>query len=842
MNANRTNTAYRVIRDTFRCLAEEAIGAISEDQIFPELAKRLGSILGARAVIIGELRDPEAQSFEFLARWSGESSIPPLPPRLDQTAAGDIYREGRKCVERDAHRLYPNDPFIQLLKAEGFFGEALYDSGGRPIGHICVIDDKSMEHPEEVGASTHIFAARAAAQVERIRADQRLRATTVRLAHLISSIDTAVLMEDENGKIILANPRFCSLFAPHATPQKLEGIDGSSFIEFMKSSVASPEAFVDRVIEILRQRQPIASELLHMADGRVFERDFIPIMVDDAYLGHVWQFHDITRRIQFERELARTRDRAIEGSRAKSSFLATMSHEIRTPMHGVTGMARLLVNTSLTPEQREYVDTIRQCGEELLSLIDDILDLSKIEAGSLTLETIPFDLGSCVESAVDLLAARAIEKGIDLWCDLDPACPPTVVGDQTRIRQVLFNLVSNAVKFTERGEIVVRLDARQAPVAADRPPDIPRFEFHFQVMDTGIGIPPEKIDRLFKPFSQVDSSTTRKFGGTGLGLAICLDLCQLMGGRIWVESTPGHGSNFQFALPLPSLAQPAPAEREPDVLTGIRVLVVSTSPTALAILQRRLQAWAITTQHAPDLRQAIACIKKGTRFNAVIWDVTGADMPALETNLPLLSSIKLPAILLHPPHCALTAERIQRSTDCQILPKPLHVASLKRAIENTLPGRSRRSRQVHTQGLIDPDFAARCPLRILLAEDNRVNQKVALQTLGKMGYSADVAENGEEVLRAIQRQPYDLVLMDVQMPLMDGLETTRRILDLQPPPPLFPKIVAMTAYATAEDRKRCLDAGMHDYIAKPLRLERLYEILRPAAQSAIKSTDRPSDG
>lgn len=825
MNAPHATTEYRVIRDTFRCLAEEALGATSEDQFFPELARRLGFILGVRAVIIGELADADAPSYEFLARWSVETSIPPLPTRLDQTAAGDIYREGRKCVERDAQQRYPDDPFLRLLKAKSFFGEALYDSAGRPIGHICVIDDKPMAHPEEVGDSIHIFAARAAAQVERIRADRRLRATTVRLAHLISSIDTAVLMEDQDGKIILANPRFCSLFAPHATPHKLEGIDGSAFIEFMKSSVASPDAFVDRVLEILHRRQPLAGELLHMADGRIFERDFIPITVDDTYLGHVWQFHDITGRVHFERELARARDLAIEGSQAKSSFLTTMSHEIRTPMHGVIGMARLLINTPLTPEQREYVDTIRRCGDDLLSLIDDILDLSKIEAGGLSLENIPFDLVSCVESALDLLAARASEKGLELWCDLDPACPPSVVGDQTRIRQILFNLLSNAVKFTQSGEIIVRLDARRASPAPGQPADVAYFDFHFQVKDTGIGIPTDKMDRLFKPFSQVDSSTTRKYGGTGLGLAICLHVCQLMGGRIWAESVPGRGSNFQFTVRLPSVARSTPAPSPQDPLRGMRVLIVAKNPTALAVLQRQLNAWCISSQIAPDLPTAMVSVADGARFDTLVWDVASTDLPSLESDSTLLPNFKLATVVLHPPHPALELARIERSVACAMLPKPLHIASLKRAIQNTLHGRSRCSRPTHTQGLIDPTVARRHPLRILLVEDNRVNQKVSLQTLGKMGYAADVAENGEEVLRAIERQPYDLIFMDVQMPIMDGLETTHRIRNLQPPPAVSPRIVAMTAYATAEDRKRCLDAGMDDYISKPLRLERLYDVL-----------------
>ncbi len=820
------NTEYKVIRDTFRCLAEEAWAATAGEKFFPELARQLGQVLRVRAVVIIELVQAGWQGVKVLGQWGPGVAWAPWGSGWDGTVLADIYSAGKRCVAQGAREMFPGDLLLRVVGAESFFGQALYDSGQRANGLICVLDDKPMVGVEHIRGSTQIFAARAASEIERRQGEEMLRATTTRLTCLIQSVQTAVLMEDEEGRIILANPRFCDLFARRVAPEDLIGVDGAQFVAFMGDAFGCGREYEARVAEILGRRLPVVGEQLNLPDGRVLERDFIPILVDDVHLGQVWQFRDITERVQSERELARARDIAVDASHSKSAFLATMSHEIRTPMHGVIGMARLLLNSELTPEQRGYVDTIRQCGDDLLTLIDDILDLSKIEAGGLTLKRATFDVRQCVESALDLLGARAAEKRLELWCDVEEGVPRWVVGDPTRLRQILFNLVSNAVKFTDRGGVVVRLVCAGPAPGEVAEGDGGAMEFRFEVRDSGRGIAEEDLGRLFKPFSQLDTTSTREQGGTGLGLAICLRLCELMGGRIWVESEPGKGSNFQFAVPMSAVSPRHDATEGIDLgaLRGAGVLLVGRDPMACEILGRLVRTCGMEGRVAAGVGGALADRPGEGAPRVVLVDI-GATDDGIEEGLRLVRGADgMPVVATYPVGRTDVAERARVLGARAAVAKPIHASNLAKALAEALGGGPRGPRRQDSRGLLDPTMGDRRPLRILLAEDNRVNQKVAFLTLEKMGYLADVAETGVEVLRALERQEYDLILMDIQMPVMDGLEATRRILEAIPER-RRPRIVAMTANATAEDRSRCLDVGMDDYIPKPLRLERLHEVL-----------------
>ncbi len=660
---------------------------------------------------------------------------------------------------------------------------------------------------------------------EKYAIQKALQASKEKYQNILESIEDIYFEVDLKGRMIFFNRTAEGLYGYSLA--ELRTMDNRSYMD-----EENAKRVLDAYTRIYATGEPIRDlqyEVVYRDGRRAFVESSISLRKNDAGrpIGFRGVGRDITERKAKELELIRAKEKAEEATRAKSEFLANMSHEIRTPMNGIMGMYSLLQSTALDAEQRDYVQTGKRCADGLLTVINDILDFSKIEAGKLDLETIDFDLRATIEDLIASPAAQAQEQGLEFVYHIDPEVPARLMGDPGRLRQILFNLIQNAVKFTQHGEVGlwVTLDAQDPCMAAIR----------FAVKDTGIGISPDEQARLFKSFQQLDSSTTRRYGGAGLGLVIARRLTELMGGHIGVESQLGQGSTFRVALRL-AKAQGAP-QRQPAAATGSlqgkRILVVDDNQTNLAILERLLKGWGCDCDCAAGGAMALtlmrAIAKAGAAYDLVITDMQMPEMDGAELGRRIKADPNLrdaALVMLTSLGLRGDAADMKRIGFAAYLTKPVRPDRLHACLLTVL---GRGPKQAPAAPLVTSHTlseAKRGSIRILLAEDNPINQKIALHLLARFGFQADAVLNGQAAIEALATTPYDLVLMDVEMPEMDGYEATRTIRD--PASKVLDHgvpVVAMTARAVDESRQACAAAGMDGYIAKPIQPDELLRVI-----------------
>ena len=665
------------------------------------------------------------------------------------------------------------------------------------------------------------------------RERQKLGASERQLTAVLNTVGEAIISTDEKGLILSVNNEAVRLWSYEAESLLGQSLD-HLFVEPGFFAEASEQCAGQKTITY------VEAEAITRTGRRFAAEVALDYAEVDGKLIYTLAGRDITDRRQNENRLNDAKDLAELGNRAKSEFLANMSHEIRTPLNGVIGMTGLLMETELSTTQHDYVETIRASGESLMTIINDILDFSKIEAGHFSLSEQPFDVRACVEGALDVLGPRAMEKGLDLVYYMADEVPGVVLGDDQRLRQVLINLIGNAVKFTSTGEVYVEVGARpMAPEENEKLDQRSLWEITFSVRDSGIGIPHDKMDRLFKVFSQIDAANTRNFGGTGLGLAISKRITEMMGGTITVTSEVGLGSTFLVTIRVPQAEgqRRSITEAIGSKLRGRKLLVVEDNEVSRALLVHHARRWGMEVTECASGQEAIQAVLAHGSFDVAVVDLVMPGMHGLDVAIALRrlpATVDLPLILLRSTFAEEADPRQKNLASVSTLAKPWKPATLQREITRVLDDREVAACIVAPTQLLTPNLAETAPVEILVVEDNPTNQQVVLMVLRALGYQPDVAENGHTAIEKVSSHRYDLVLLDLQLPDIDGFEVAKHICDNLN---YRPVIVAITAGATAEDRQRCLDAGMDDYVLKPFKISILKDVV---VKYARRSQRRPS--
>ncbi len=839
------------VRDiTERRKAEERLAKINA--CFLGLGSDAHDNIDRLTALCGELMDASCAMYNHieegrlcsLCQWNAPSDF-----QFDSAHDGHICNDvihgndDEVVVLRDLQQsLYAEtDASIRRYGLRTYIGKAV-KCGGKATGSLCVLYRRDFEPGKMEFSTVGIVASAIGIEEDRLHALRTLAESEERYRTFANNVPLHLAVTDLNGKFTLWN-RYSEIMFGYTAQEAVGQLNMRDLFPVREEALRAMEGAVARGMydrETTMKRKNNATVPVHLV--------VVPCKQTGGAITAFFAFaEDIAERKQAEERLRRAKndaesmnaqlESAIERANrlafdaeianiAKSQFLANMSHEIRTPMNAIIGMTGLLLDTTLDAEQREFLDIVRGAAESLLALINDILDFSKVEAGKLDLETLDFDLRSTVEDTMDLLAVKAQDKGLEFACLIHHDVPALLRGDPGRLRQILINLCNNAVKFTHEGEVLVRVTLVAETDA--------RATLHFAVTDTGIGIPQDRIDKLFQSFSQLDASTTRKYGGTGLGLAISKKLSELMGGKIGVESKEGTGSTFWFTLVLDKQPTGArPPERENLELAGQQILIVDDNATNRLVFREQLRSYGCVSDEAASGSEALAKLEEAAArhapYAAALLDflmpkMDGAELARAIKNNPAIKDTVLVMVTSRGQRG--DAKAAKALGFAGYLAKPVRTAYLRdclvMALSHTPMDAMPEEAPLVTRHLV---LEERRRIRILLAEDNVTNQKVALLILEKLGYRADAVANGKEAVAALSSVPYDLVLMDVEMPVMDGFEATAAIRKLEKDSDRYTPIIAMTAHALSGHREQCLQAGMDDYVAKPVHPENLFEAI-----------------
>lgn len=832
-------TERKQVEGTLRQVAM-GVSATTPTTFFQSLVQHLTKALGVDYAFIGEVVPNDGRAVRTVAVCARGEIADNFTYQLAGTPCATVVGRSLCCYPSGVRQQFPDDHLLVEMGIESYIGTPLFDSAGRPLGLMVVMDSKPLSNTQPAQSLLQIFGARSAAELERKLAISALEESEERFRTLIERLPDGIYRSTPQGRFIAVNGAMVKMLG-YDSKEEVMALDIPRDLYFSPQERTEALKVQDKpdtsATAVFRLKRKDGSEVWVEDHGRVvYDNEGRPLYNEGI-------LRDVTERKRAEEllllyaqeiqrkntELDATLVAAEAAARAKSEFLANMSHEIRTPMNGIIGMTDLLLDTPLVAEQREYLQAVRSSADALLRIINDILDFSKIEAGKLDLENVDFDVRQVVEGVADSLAHRAAEKDLELICHVDVDVAHQLRGDPGRLRQLLVNLAGNAIKFTEKGEVVVRAEVEKKLNGAVR--------LRFSVRDTGIGIPPDKVHKVFESFVQADGSTTRKYGGTGLGLSISKQLAILMGGDIWVQSEVGKGSVFYFSADFPAPVGQKPAkELAPAEIDGLRILVVDDNATNRLILLKTLQSFGCRVDSVPDGQSAVDALRAAAADDPYRLAMIDMHMPGMDgeatakaikgdtvirnTPLLLLSSIGKP----------IQARGLVALGFTGFLSKPLKQSQLFDAIVSVLSQEQSPSPEAKVTEPKSAPAGGSC-LRILVAEDNPVNQKVATAMLRKLGHEVHAVENGLEAVEAVRKQRYDLVLMDVQMPVMDGFEATATIRVWEGEKRHTP-LIAMTAHAMKGDRERCLAAGMDDYVSKPVREAELRGVLWRWARSA----------